>query len=543
VESALSLVASLGDPKDLTLVFDLVVDDKSPADRRAGLLAVLERAGQQRQVRPAGDLARVGNLLDANSDTLRAAAARAAGLWRIEALRPRLLDLARSSTISESLRQAAFDGLVRLRDKTSRAAIEEMASASHPLAVRRQAVVALTELDLVAAARHAGDVLSAHRDGADPSDLFNAFLQRKLGAAALAAALAGRKLPADVCKVGVRLSQTAGRTAPALLETLRKAGSLTGTAHVLSSKEMKQIVLDVGRHGDSAQGERIFRRKDQLCLKCHAIAGAGGQVGPDLSSIGASAPVDYLIESILVPNKAVKENYHAVNIATRDGRLVTGIPVRQTDRDLILRDAEDRQITIPLKSIEAKEQVGSLMPEGLADTLTRGELIDLVRFLSELGKVGPYSVSKARLVRRWQALEPTKAARDLLESTSFASAASDDSRLVWSPAYSTVAGGLPPDDLPRFDLGTEVGSIAFVRCHLDASTAGKAKLLFNFTRGLSAWLDRVPLEVKEESLLDLATGSHTLTLAVDLRQCKAGLRIELEDVPGSPAHVRLIAGK
>ena len=31
------------------------------------------------------------------------------------------------------------------------------------------------------------------------------------------------------------------------------------------------------------------------------------------------------------------------------------------------------------------------MPVGLADTLTRGELVDLVRFLSELGKVGPYA--------------------------------------------------------------------------------------------------------------------------------------------------------
>ena len=56
------------------------------------------------------------------------------------------------------------------------------------------------------------------------------------------------------------------------------------------------------------------------------------------------------------------------------------------------------------------------MPEGLADPLTRGELVDLVRFLSELGKVGPYSVSKARLVRRWQALEPTNEAYGLLSA-------------------------------------------------------------------------------------------------------------------------------
>src|SRR5262249_54166250 len=139
--------------------------------------------------------------------------------------------------------------------------------------------------------------------------------------------------------------------------------------------------------------------------KCHAIAGAGGQVGPDLSSIGASAQIDYLIESILLPNKAIKENYHSLNVALKDGRLIAGIPVRQTEKELVLRDAEDREVTISVKDIELKEQGGSLMPEGLADMLARAELVDLVRFLSELGKVGPYSVSKARLVRRWQVLE------------------------------------------------------------------------------------------------------------------------------------------
>ena len=54
------------------------------------------------------------------------------------------------------------------------------------------------------------------------------------------------------------------------------------------------------------------------------------------------------------------------------------------------------------------------MPVGLVDGLTRAELVDLVRFLSELGKVGPYAVSKQRLVRRWQVLADTPAARKAL---------------------------------------------------------------------------------------------------------------------------------
>ena len=92
-------------------------------------------------------------------------------------------------------------------------------------------------------------------------------------------------------------------------------------------------------------------------------------------------------------------------MTTTAGRQYTGIKVRQTKAELVLRTAEDKEVSVPVKDIEEQSQGRSLMPDGLTDTLTRGELLDLVRFLSELGKVGPYSVGPARVVRRWEALE------------------------------------------------------------------------------------------------------------------------------------------
>ena len=88
---------------------------------------------------------------------------------------------------------------------------------------------------------------------------------------------------------------------------------------------MNQLLLDVSRLGEPVRGEAVFRRKDLNCLKCHAIAGAGGQVGPGLESIGASAQPDYLVDSLLEPGKAVKENYHALTVATSEGKIYTGI--------------------------------------------------------------------------------------------------------------------------------------------------------------------------------------------------------------------------
>jgi putative heme-binding domain-containing protein len=540
-ESVLSLIAALGGPPELGMVFDKVVarEGNSPG-RQARLLEALEQAARQRGVRPAGDLVQVSALLDADSETLRAVVVRVAALWKLEALRPRIVDYAQAIRTPEPVRRAAIEALTLLGGPASREVLEQLCGSDRPLAVRRSAIIALVALDPEGAARQAVPVLVAHKEGDDPTEVFAAFLQRKRGAALLAKALANKKLPADVAKIGVRLVPPSERDTAALVAAITKAGDLSTMRRTLTPEEMQSFVADVQKQGNATRGEAIYRRKDQSCLKCHAIAGAGGQVGPDLASIGTSAPVDYLVESILLPNKAVKENYHSLVVTTVDGRLVTGIKVRETKTELILRDAEDREIAIPLKQIDEKAEGGSLMPEGLADRLTRAELIDLVRFLSELGKVGPYSVSKARLVRRWQVLEATPEARQLLQR---GAAPGNDPAFLWSPAYSLVAGTLPPDAVPGLELTKGAGSVGFARCQLDATTGGKVKLRLNSAAGLTLWVDGASVEAREQTVVDLAGGIHTLTFALDLSKRRDGLCCELGDVPGSVARVAIVGGK
>lgn len=546
-EDVLTLIASLGGPSELTLAFDLVTREAVPPGRRASLLQALAQAARQRKLRPDGDLTRLAPLLSSDDEAVHIAAARLAGLWQVESLRPRLRADAGAATTSDAVRRAALEGLALLGGAESRATLAQLASASHPLKVRLPAVVALAGLDLSGAAPLAADALAAAQPDRDAQEVFSAFLERKNGTNVLARALADRKLPADVAKVGLRTARSTGRDAGELVAALTRAGGLTAGAKSLAPEQLRQLVAEVAQHGDAARGEQVFRRKDLACLKCHAVAGAGGLVGPDLASIGASAQVDYLIESLLVPSKAIKENYHTLVVATKEGRLVTGVQVRQTKTELILRDAEDRELAIPLNAIEEKATGGSLMPEGLADTITHAELLDLVRFLSELGKVGPYAPSAARLVRRWQALEPAPATLHHLHRTSYASAAGDDPALAWAPVYSQVAGILPLGDLPRIEirrpLTKELHALAFVRCQVEVSTAGKVQVAVNATDGLSLWVDQVPVDVHDKIPLDLTAGRHTLTFGLDLNRRREGLRCEIDEAPGSPARVRIVQGK
>src|SRR5262249_50640638 len=112
---------------------------------------------------------------------------------------------------------------------------------------------------------------------------------------------------------------------------------------------------------------------------------------------------------------------------------------------------------------------------------------------------------------------------------------------AWSPAYSSVAGDLPPGDVPR--VAGDPAAVGFARCQLDVTTAGKVKLLLNSAAGLTLWVDGTPVEAKEQTTLDLASGVHTLTFGIGLGKRRDGLRWALEGVPGCPGRRRGALGQ
>ena len=77
----------------------------------------------------------------------------------------------------------------------------------------------------------------------------------------------------------------------------------------------------------------------------------------------------------------------SISVVTRDGEEYQGYQVRESGDELVMRDVlQNREIRLRKEAIKEKKQNGSVMPGGLADTLTRTEFRDLVRYLSELGQ-------------------------------------------------------------------------------------------------------------------------------------------------------------
>ncbi|MCS6863474.1 MAG: HEAT repeat domain-containing protein [Gemmataceae bacterium] len=541
------LLTQIGGTAELVKVLDDVAHRiDRPVAQRAELVQAVEDAIRNRKIPAPKQVDSLGWLATDKVPAIRHPALRIIGLWKSAAHRDIVETLATRDTLPAAERSAALEALALYGDAAAKATISRLCEANQPDEICRVAIMALAGLDLAAAIDHAGRFFGYTQPHPDLEKVFTALISRKGGPALLAKAITGSRFHhSDVAKIGLKAVRASGQPAEALVAALTKAGGLDAPRKPPTEVEVKALAATALRAGNAVRGEAVYRRKELQCLACHAIAGAGGVVGPDLSSIGASAPADYLVEALLLPSKAVKEGYHALRIVTADEKVIQGIKVRETNGVLVLRTADDQEVAIAVNDIvERTQATKSLMPEGLTESLTQQEFADLVKFLAELGKVdGPYPPSTARLVRRWQYIEPTAANTNLFRRTRVAAAAEVENPFSWSPVYSTVAGVLPLAELPSFTVWKDTAAQSVVRFQLDVSTGGTIKLKFNSTKGLSVYLGRTPREVQAETVLDVPAGLQTVTILIDRAQRTEDLRIELADVAGSPARVRVVGGK
>lgn len=149
--------------------------------------------------------------------------------------------------------------------------------------------------------------------------------------------------------------------------------------------------------GDPVIGKRIFS-ESAGCSSCHMVKGHGGLLGPDLSRVGVSRSVSYLIDSIRRPDKELSSGmldpnnhyglplvYETVTVVTAGGERITGV-ARNEDTFSVQLLAIDQSLRSFLKK-DVKEVIHerkSLMPPYPEDTLSASQLQDLIAYLETL---------------------------------------------------------------------------------------------------------------------------------------------------------------
>ena len=180
-----------------------------------------------------------------------------------------------------------------------------------------------------------------------------------------------------------------GKTPPGIMLEISEAGLKAG---VEDSKFLIQEDLTKPNPmafalegGDKDAGKNVFFQKIAVaCLRCHKLEGQGGDVGPELNGIGNKQKRDYLLESIILPEKNIAKGFESLIIVLSNGKTVTGILKQDKPNEIVLMDFEGKLMTVKKADIEEKKIGKSAMPADLYKQLSKQELRDLVEYLASL---------------------------------------------------------------------------------------------------------------------------------------------------------------
>ena len=555
---AIELVCQYGRADELTLVFEkYLVAGTDPIAVRVQIVEALVDAATNRKLRPSGEVTVLERLLLApatqREPALERSLRRLASLWQVASIAEQLRAVLFNPRSEYEAIQAATKDLAALDDPNSRELLKELTTRESPsMRVRLVALASYAKLAPEAAAPAAAAALSEAAPTERIGDLLDAFLQLKVGPRVLAAALPKRPLHADTAKIALRHLYSVGCTDPELTRVLSEAAGVTADTALPTAADIQRIAAAAARQGDAVRGERVFRREDLSCLRCHALQRAGGNVGPELTAVGSISPIEYLAASVLDPNQAIKEQYVTRVIITERGETFTGILVDRNETRVNLRDAAGKVITIPVEDIDEEAEGRSLMPQGLTQFLTQDELIDLIRFLSELGRPGRYAVRGEKTVQRWRATTGDAS----LPLAELLTIPASRGTTLWAYFDGTLPVSEALQATARLALRrpAETKQTLLLTTDLQVNVAGQLRLVIDGPRNAEWSFDGRPLEWNKGAVgvtVAATVGRHSLQvrLPADVGTNKQGtegdepsIRVELAKVAGSEVQVELLGG-
>jgi putative heme-binding domain-containing protein len=382
----LQLLARVGTAADLQIVF-------SHAQRDPDLLQSLPAIAAGRRLVPSGNVhEELAGLLDSKNASTRAAAARLAGLWKQRQL-IRLLEPMFESKQDDDVRAAAIRSLAELDSDQAVKRFQPLISMSHGSPVYLAALESVAGQDINGAA-FAGLKLLADLDDLDSlGPVLSTIMNRRGGAKALAVSLKPADISGDDAKRISRWLSAAGHDDADLVNALKaRMGIAQGLALAYDASLVQSLVKDVRQSGDAAAGKQVFLSSLANCTACHQVQGVTNSIeafskGPDLTSVAAGLQLELIIESVIWPDRQIKEGYESTTILTDDGRTFSGYLVSEDNESIRLRDLATGKVrTISKETIDDRGQgEKSAMPSGFTNSLTRKELRDLIRFLADRG--------------------------------------------------------------------------------------------------------------------------------------------------------------
>jgi len=119
------------------------------------------------------------------------------------------------------------------------------------------------------------------------------------------------------------------------------------------------------------------------CVRCHALEGSGGKVGPSMDGIGSRLTREQILEALIAPSKRIAPGYGSVVLTLTNGQEVTGLLEEENEEALILRTTDAEPLEVAHSRIQTRRNLPSGMP-AMGKMISKRELRDLIEYLSTL---------------------------------------------------------------------------------------------------------------------------------------------------------------
>ena len=127
----------------------------------------------------------------------------------------------------------------------------------------------------------------------------------------------------------------------------------------------------------------VYEHPTAQCIRCHQIGGEGGQVGPDLTGIGARKSRRYLLESLVAPSATITPGYGNIVLTLKEGTTVAGTLDEETETHVLVKTGDGTTTEVAKTQIAERTQAPSSMPS-MVNLLSTSEIRDVVAYLASL---------------------------------------------------------------------------------------------------------------------------------------------------------------
>ncbi len=311
---------------------------------------------------------------------VRIAATEAIAQLALKDAAPVLFELISDTKQPANVRVAALSALGELKDKKLAQAVK-IAQADTNESVRKEGNRLLAMVNAAGAVTALAAVLD------------KGTISEKQGALASLGGLSGKQ--ADDVLAGWLDKLIAGQVPAELkLDVLTAAAQRTAASVTTKLKQYeaaRSATDDLAAYretlagGNAAEGRKIFYdRADTQCQRCHKINNEGGDVGPNLSDIAKRQTREYILESLVYPNKTIAAGFDSVTLVSKDGTSVAGVLKSENDQEIVIMSLEDGLVKVKKSDVTNRVKGLSAMPEGMGQLLTKQELRNLMEFLGTL---------------------------------------------------------------------------------------------------------------------------------------------------------------